>query len=162
MNIWHSLETRWGWVMHICVCKPTIIGSDNGLSPGRRQAIIWTNAGILLIWPLGTNFSEILIEIQTFSLKKICLKMPSQPQYVKTIQPVCDSHDICHIWILMRWWPEAHWQETAEYHNILGSYVVNSSVAFPLCNEVGCNRHGGHWTSFLYLVYFCIFFSVFS
>ena len=40
-----------------------IIGSDNGLSPGRRQAIIWTNAGILLIGPLGTNFSEILIEI---------------------------------------------------------------------------------------------------
>ena len=45
--------------------KLTIIGSDNGLSPGRRQAIIWTNAGtcILLIGPLGTNFSEILIEI---------------------------------------------------------------------------------------------------
>ena len=46
--------------------KLTIIGSDNGLSPGRRQAIIWTNAGILLIGPLGTNFSEILIGIQTF------------------------------------------------------------------------------------------------
>ena len=26
----------------ICVGKLTIIGSDNGLSPGRRQAIIWT------------------------------------------------------------------------------------------------------------------------
>ena len=43
--------------------KLTIIGSDNGFSPGRRQAIIWTNAGILLIGPLGINFSEILIEI---------------------------------------------------------------------------------------------------
>ena len=53
---------------YICVGKLTIIGSDNGLSPGRRQAIIWTNAGILLIRPLGTNFSEISIEIQTFSL----------------------------------------------------------------------------------------------
>ena len=42
---------------------------DNGLSPGRRGAIIWTNAGILLIGPLGTNFSEILIEIDIFSLK---------------------------------------------------------------------------------------------
>ena len=62
---------------HICVGKLTIIGSDNGLSPERRQAIIWTNAGILLIGPLGTNFSEILIEIQTFSLKKIRLKMSS-------------------------------------------------------------------------------------
>ena len=49
--------------MHICVNKLTIIGSDNGLSPGRRQAIIWTNDGILLIGPLGPNFSEILIEI---------------------------------------------------------------------------------------------------
>ena len=69
--------THWGRVTHICVGKPTIIGSDNGLSPERRQAIIWTNAGILLIGPLGTNFSEILIEIQTFSLKKIRLKMSS-------------------------------------------------------------------------------------
>ena len=69
--------THWGRVMHICFGKLTIIDSDNGLSPERRQAIIWTNAGILLIGPLGTNFSEILIEIQTFSLKKIRLKMSS-------------------------------------------------------------------------------------
>ena len=37
------------------------------LSPGRRQAIIWINVLILLIGPLGTNFSEILIEILVFS-----------------------------------------------------------------------------------------------
>ena len=55
--------THWCRVTHICVGKLTINGSDNGLSPGRRQAIIWTNAGILLNRPLGTNFSEILIEI---------------------------------------------------------------------------------------------------
>ena len=60
---------------HICVGKLTIIGSDNGLSPGRRQAIIWTNAGILLIEPLGTNFNEILIKINIFSFKKMHLKM---------------------------------------------------------------------------------------
>ena len=69
--------TRWGRVTHICVGKPTTIGSDNGLSPERRQAINWTNAGILLIGPLGTNFSEIFIEIHTFLLKKIRLKMSS-------------------------------------------------------------------------------------
>ena len=62
---------------HKCVSKLTIIDSDNGLSPGRRQAIIWTNAGILLIGSLGTNFSEILIEIQTFSFKKMHLKISS-------------------------------------------------------------------------------------
>ena len=77
LRIHAHILTHWGRVTHICVSKLTIIGSDNGLSPERRQAIIWTNAGILLIGPLGTNFGEILIEIQTFSLKKIRLKMSS-------------------------------------------------------------------------------------
>ena len=49
---------------YICFNKLTIIGSGNGLSPGRRQDIIWTNAGIvLIIEPMRTNSSEILIEI---------------------------------------------------------------------------------------------------
>ena len=61
----------------ICVSKLTIFALDNGLSPDRRQAIIWNNAGILLIRPLGTNFSEILIKIHTFSFKKVHLKMLS-------------------------------------------------------------------------------------
>ena len=51
---------------HIYVSKQTTIGSDNGLSPGQRQAIIWTNARILLIGPLGTKFNEILIKSHTF------------------------------------------------------------------------------------------------
>ena len=68
---------HWGWVMHICASKITIIGSDNGLSPGRRQPIIWTNAGTLLIQTLGTNFSEILNVIHAFSFKKMHLKMSS-------------------------------------------------------------------------------------
>ena len=63
---------------HICVGNLTIIGSDNGLSPGRRQAIIWTNAGILLIRPLGTKFSEILVTIHTFSFMKMYLKMSTK------------------------------------------------------------------------------------
>ena len=67
--------THRGRVTRICVVKLTIIGSDNGLSPGRRQAIIWTSDGILLIRTLGTNFSEILIAIHTFSFKKNDLKM---------------------------------------------------------------------------------------
>ena len=63
--------------MHICVGNLSIIGSDNGLSPGRRQANSWTNDGILLIGPLGTNFSEHLIDIQTFSFKNKHLKVSS-------------------------------------------------------------------------------------
>ena len=74
---WTIGLTHWGQVTHICVNKLTIIGSDNGLSPDRRQAIIWTNAGLLLIGPLGTYFSEILIEILTFSFKKMRLKVSS-------------------------------------------------------------------------------------
>ena len=96
-NISFILLTHWGRVTHICVGKLTIIGSDNGLSPGRRQAIIWTNAGILLIGHLGTNFSVKLIEIETFSLKKntfenIVWKMAailSRPQCVKCKKRVC-------------------------------------------------------------------------
>ena len=69
--------THWGRVTHICVSKQTIIGSDNGLSPGRRQAIIWTNAETLIICPLGTTFNEILIKIHIFSFTKMHLKLSS-------------------------------------------------------------------------------------
>ena len=69
--------THWGRVTHICVSNLTIIDSDNGLSPGRYQAIIWTNAGILLIRTLETNFSEILCEIHTSSFTKKHLKVSS-------------------------------------------------------------------------------------
>ena len=88
-----GLLTHWGWVMHICVSKITIIGSDNGLSPGRHQTIIWTNARIFLIGLLGTNFNKILIEIDAFSFKKILLKMLSAKW-----QPFCLS-----LIVLMHW-----------------------------------------------------------
>ena len=55
-----------------------IIDSDNDLSPGRRQAIVCINAGILLIKPSETIFSEILIETHIFSLKKMYLNMSSK------------------------------------------------------------------------------------
>ena len=84
--------THWGRVTHICVVKLTIIGSDNGLSPGRRQTIIWTNAEILLIWPLGTNFIEILIGIQTFSFKKMHLKMSSAK-----LRPFCIGLNVLRV-----------------------------------------------------------------
>ena len=46
------------------------IGSDNGLSPGRRQAIFWTSSVLLLIGFFVTKLSEILIEIYTFSFNE--------------------------------------------------------------------------------------------
>ena len=77
MAMFPPLLTHEGRVTHIYVNKLAIIVSDNGLSPGRRQAIIWTSTGILLIGPFGTNFSEILIKIYTFSFKMMHLKISS-------------------------------------------------------------------------------------
>ena len=54
----HKWLTHWGRVTHICV--------------GER-----TNAVILLIGPYGTNYSEILIQILTFSFTKMSLKVSS-------------------------------------------------------------------------------------
>ena len=71
LSLARMLLTHWGPVTHICVRKLTTIRSDNGADSGRRQAIIWTNAGILLVGTLGTNFSEILIAIHTFSFTKM-------------------------------------------------------------------------------------------
>ena len=58
------------------------IGSGNGLSPARRQAIAWTNAHLLSIGPLGTNFSEILIKIWNFSFTKMHLKTSSAKRWL--------------------------------------------------------------------------------
>ena len=88
------LLTHWGRVTHICVGNLTIIGPDNGLSPGRHQAIICTDAGILLIGPSGTNFREILSEIHTFAFNKMHLKMFSGKW-----RPFCLGLNV-----LKRWW----------------------------------------------------------
>ena len=110
INLWNEFEydtfriiakspranklTHWGRVTHICVSKLTIIGSDNGLSPGQRQAIFWTSAEILLTGSLATNFSEILIEIQTFSFKKMQLKMSSAKW-----RPFCLGLNVLTHWV---------------------------------------------------------------
>ena len=94
-DLCHHWLTHWGRVTHICISKLTIIGSDNGLSPDRRQAIIWTNAGLLFNGPSGTNFSEILIEILTFSFKKMRLKVSSVKR-----QPFCLGLNVLTHWPL--------------------------------------------------------------
>ena len=97
-NNWWCKLIHWGRVTHIYVSNLNIIGSDNTLSPGRRQAIIWTNDGILLIGPLGTNFSEILIAIYTFSFKKMHLKKSSGKW-----QPFCLGLNVLN-WIVVVLW----------------------------------------------------------
>ena len=122
--------TLWGRVTHICVGNLTIIGSDNGLSPGQHQAIIWSSTRMLSIWPFGTSFSEILIETHLFFKKNACENVVcdlattlSRLQYVKgrkddkpgipsTVYSnektrTCPSNRIClctwQIWILPIW-----------------------------------------------------------
>ena len=94
-TIQQNILTHGGRVTNMCVSKLIFIGSDNGLSPGPRQAIIRTNAGILLIGPPGTNFNEILIKIYKFPFNKnpfknVVRKMAtilSRPQCVNSWRP---------------------------------------------------------------------------
>ena len=72
-NCMKNCLNYWGQVTHIYVSKLTIIGSDNGLLPGWHQAIIWTNAGLLLIGPLAINFNGILITFIHFCSRK-CIR----------------------------------------------------------------------------------------
>ena len=90
-----SALTHWGWVTHMCFSKLTIIGSDNGLSPGRCQAVIWTNAGMLLIGPLGTNFSDILILLSHFHSRK-CISNVVWKMVANLPRPQCVKKDKVH------------------------------------------------------------------
>ena len=122
---------------HICVGNLIIIGLDNGLSPGQRQAIIWTNAGILLIGPSGTNFSEILIEILTFSFKNMRFKMSSAKWW-----PFCLGLNV-----LSRW--QFDWMKAGRALPIIPQiYAVSSLIGhlgkcynFPLMIHVCCWTH---------------------
>ena len=124
--------THWGRVMHICVGNLTITGSDNGLSPGRCQAITWTNVGILLIGPLGTNFSEMLIEIIIFSFKKMSLKVSSAKwrpfclglNVLRTCHHYlrCSTYHTAYTWALLLWVFFAVWISVlGVYFNIRSS-----------------------------------------
>ena len=52
------LLTHRGRVTLKCVVRIIIIGSDGGLSSGQHQANVCTNAGMLLIGPLGMGFDR--------------------------------------------------------------------------------------------------------
>ena len=120
--------------MHICVGKLTTIGSDNGLSPGRCQAIKWTNAGMLLIGLLGTNLHEMLIEMQTFSLKEICLKMSSA-----TWRPFCLGFNVVVIaWINCT----VRWNSFGSIHCCHRKNTVRS-MPYLLCDLLLCLRISG-------------------
>ena len=128
--------THWGRVTHTCISKLTIIGSDNGLSPGRRQAIFWTNAGILLIRPLGTNLNEMLIEILTFSFMKMPLKVSSAKKC-----PFCVGLNVLthsHICVIRLGYQLSLWQQNSvncewNYKNSCHSYEKRHLKISAIC-----------------------------
>ena len=77
----------------------TTFGSDYGLSPVRRQVIIWTNNGLLPIWPLGTNF-DILIEITTFFITENAFEdvVCNESAILSRPRPVC-----WFVWTVYAW-----------------------------------------------------------
>ena len=86
----------WGWVWAVkgnCHFTWVRIDSGTGLSLVQHQTITQTNADLLLIGPLGTNFSEILIRIQNFSFMKMLLKISSAKR-----QPFCPRGDELTHW----------------------------------------------------------------
>ena len=74
LNHWCDYLTEAEWRIYASV-NNTIIGSDNGLALTRQQAIVWSNTRILIIGPLWTDFSEILIKkVIHFHLSKCVWK----------------------------------------------------------------------------------------
>ena len=130
--------THWGRLTHICVSDLTIIASYNGLSPGRCQAIIWTNDGILLIGPLGTYLSiwnsNIFIKENIFEcvVCEIASSLP-QPQCVNLVVlmlqyswRIVPIHDCC---------------QGISRHCILNSlYKINRPLS-PMMKDFNYLRH---------------------
>ena len=116
--------THWGRATHICVGNITSISSDNGLSPDRRQAIVWTNTGMYSIGPLWTNFNEILIKIRTFSFKKIHLKMSSAKWRpfclgLNVLKMLCSRwQPCCCVFTTMVYWGENRSAKEANSHTV--------------------------------------------
>ena len=124
--------THWCRVTHICVAYLTTIALENNLSPRRRKAIIWINARILLVRPLGTNFNEILIEIHKFPFKKMHLKTSSAKW-----RPFCLGLNVFNVWIKRSQGSVSH-----------GS-TQKQIIATTLYHFIKSNRQQALWKSFL-------------
>ena len=59
-------------------CMVSNILVNTGSGNGKLPYINWTNADLLTIEPMGTNFNQIGIKIQIFPLKKMHLKMSAK------------------------------------------------------------------------------------
>ena len=129
---------------HICVGNLTIIGSYNGLSPGRRQAIIWTNDGILLFEPLGTNFNEFFYRnsynfIQENPFENVVWKMAailSRPQCdISLVPPVTKPLPAVMMTTFINACMRRNW------HDALLAVLVTTTKKAKSCNKSSNNYH---------------------
>ena len=130
---------------HICVSKLTIIGSDNGLMPGRGQAIIWANAGILLIWTLGNKLKWNLnqnsyIFIQENAFENVVWRMAailSRPQCVKIWSVPYICHHCVVLWCVGQYHsgPQLYLCKACNISKVLGweimALMVYNQCLFP-------------------------------
>ena len=109
----------------------------NSLRPSDAYMRRWTNAGILLIGTLGTNFSEILIDIQTFSFKKMHLKISSVKWHPFCLvlnvlrTPAALAMTCCFIWLI---------PDTCSDYHYMTSFKSQQSVSLWAC---GCHISEG-------------------
>ena len=134
------------WRCMICVRKLSIIGSDNGLSPGRRQVIIWPNDGILSIGPLGTNFSKISIKILTFQFKKLHLKITTIVSWPQCVYIYIYMYIILYIYMMRynKWLRPSN-----DYDGMFGYLFILELIEFR-------GKHSGDLD--LYTRHLCMFY----
>ena len=111
------------------------LGAGNILSHVPRQAIIWSNAASLLIIPLGTNFSGILIKNIKIDIQENTVKMSAKRQ------PFCKranstrtnsfTNDMTHL---------KSWHENIEHRSNSGGYnlKIHSSTQTPELERTVC------------------------
>ena len=136
--------THWSRVTHICVSKLTNIGSDNGLPPSRRQAIISTKCWYIVNWSLGNKFQWNLnqnqyIFIQENAFESVVCEMAailSQPQCVK-LSIMC-----CHIPHMLSWLV-LFWKSTKMDFNI---FFRNPTSRLGLFHFIPFLIHNMTWT----------------
>ena len=72
-----------GWLIDVewrvyASLNKAIFGLDSSLPPVWHQAVVWTNAGLLLARPMERRFSEILIKEYIVHAREIDLEMLSE------------------------------------------------------------------------------------
>ena len=150
--------THCGRLTRICVNNLTIIGKDNGLSPGRCQANVWTNAGRLLNGPLRTNYSEILIEIHAFSINKMHLNLSSAKW-----QPFCLGLNMLTVHVIIL--PRQYWMHLnlAKSHKLQWNFnqdksmVIQENVFGNVVSKISQIFHFFLFFFYIFLFQICLY-----